>query len=84
MASLAALVDNWQTLEPTRIGVYQDPRPAIARIVAETGDGEPLELLLLATDPEIIIANPALGSQYHFHGELYDRLFTPPSDENSA
>ena len=83
-ATLAALVDNWQALEPTRIGVYQDPRAPTARIVAKPRDGEPIELLLLATDPDIVIANPALGSQYHFHGELYDRLFTPSSDENSA
>jgi len=78
--TLDTLVDNWQRLEATRIGVYQDPRAPIGRIVAKLRDAEPIELLLLATDPELVIANPGLGLQYHFRGELYDRLFSPVDD----
>jgi len=81
-AALAGLVDNWQRLEATRIGIYQDPRAPTGRIVATLRDAQPIELLLLATDPELVIANPALGLQYHFRGTQYARLFTPSSDEN--
>ena len=82
--TLVALVADWQHLEATRIGSYQDPRAPTGRIVAGLSDGEHIELLLLATDPEIIIANPALGLQYHLRGEYFDRLFTPLGDENPA
>jgi hypothetical protein len=82
--TLAALVASWQQLAATRIGSYQDPRAPTGRIVARLADGERIELLLLATDPEIVIANPALGLQYHLLGEHYERLFSLPGDENPA
>jgi len=81
--ALARLVCNWQSLEPTRIGAYDDPRTPTGRIVAQSRDGESIEFLLLSIDPEIVVANPALGLQYHFRARQYDRLFTAPADENS-
>lgn len=81
---LQQLAGNWQSLEASRVSAYDDSRPTLAGIAAELAGGERYEYLLLSTDPEIVIANPALKLQYHFHRGLYDRLIFPIDDENPA
>jgi hypothetical protein len=39
---------------------------------------------LLSVAPELVIANPGLGLQYHFKAGLYNRLISPLEDENPA
>jgi len=80
----AAVAADWQDLEATRIGVYEPTGSPQGRIAAQLGDGEKLEFLLLSTDPELVIASPALGLQYHFRADRYRRLISPSADENPA
>jgi hypothetical protein len=80
---LQELAASWQSLEASRIGIIDDSRPVRAGIAAELADGERHDYLLLSVDPEIVIANPALGLQYHFRRGLYGRLLTV-DDEDPA
>ena len=78
------LASGWQELEASRVSVFggagQQPRPIVAHI-----DEDPSrEFLLLSTSPEIIIANPSLGLQYHFRASQGDQLLPPAADENPA
>jgi hypothetical protein len=80
----AQLAAGWQQLEASRLSVFgaaeTDPQAVIAHVV----DGRSYEFLLLTTRPEIIIANPPLGLQYHFRAPLRDQLLPPVGDEDPA
>jgi hypothetical protein len=81
---LAELVRNWQGLEASRIAAIDPARHPQASIAASLDDGSRYEFLLLSVDPELVIANPELGLQYHFQAGLYDQLISPRDDENPA
>ncbi|MDH3760113.1 MAG: DUF4340 domain-containing protein [Gammaproteobacteria bacterium] len=80
---LEQLVANWQGLEATRIKVYNASGTPRQKIRAELGDGQSHAFYLMSIDPEIIIANPRIGLQYHFSGDLYYQLISLRDDENS-
>ena len=75
-ASLLRLVDNWRTLQATRISNFDLDLPPRQLIEIELADGEVIEFLLMSEDPEIIIAHPKLGLQYHFRRDYRDQLIT--------
>lgn len=75
-ASLLRLVDNWRDLQATRISNFDLERPPRQLIEIELADGEVIEFLLMSEDPEIIIAHPKLGLQYHFRRDYRDQLIT--------
>jgi hypothetical protein len=81
---LQQLVSNWQALEATRIKVYNASGTPRQKIRAELGDGQGQEFYLMSIDPEIIIANPRIGLQYHFSSDLYYQLISLRHDENPA
>lgn len=80
---LEQLVANWQGLEATRIKAYNASGTPRQKIRAELGDGQSHAFYLMSIDPEIIIANPRIGLQYHFSGDLYYQLISLRDDENS-
>ena len=75
-ASLLGLVDNWRDLQATRISNFDLELPPRQLIEIELTDGEVIEFLLMSEDPEIIIAHPKLGLQYHFRRDYRDQLIT--------
>ena len=75
-ASLLRLVDNWRDLQATRISNFDLELPPRQLIEIELADGEVIEFLLMSEDPEIIIAHPKLGLQYHFRRDYRDQLIT--------
>ena len=75
-ASLLRLVDNWRDLQATRISNFDLALPPRQLIEIELADGEVIEFLLMSEDPEIIIAHPKLGLQYHFRRNYHDQLIT--------
>lgn len=81
---LQQLVSNWQALEATRIKVYNASGTPRQKIRAELGDGQGQVFYLMSIDPEIIIANPRIGLQYHFSSDLYYQLISLRHDENPA
>jgi hypothetical protein len=83
-AQLGQLITNWQGLEASRITRFSPASESLQVIHLELTDGQIMEFLLISSDPEIIIANPNIGLQYHFRSGDYHLLFSPAGDENSA
>jgi len=79
-AKLELLVGNWQALPASRILRFAGDASAGEPIEIQFADGQRIDFLLLSTQPEIIIANPSIGLQYHFRANLYDQLLAPAAD----
>lgn len=69
------LITHWQTLESTNIKPYKQNVTPQKKILAKTDQGE-LEFHLISIQPEIVIARPDLGVQYHFPDDRYYDLFS--------
>ena len=78
------LVGNWQGLEASRIKEYSAGGTPRQKIEALLGDGRSLEFFLMSIDPEIVIANPEIGLQYHYGKDFYYQLISLRPDENPA
>lgn len=63
---VGALIDNWQTLPAKRIKPYQVSTLPLQVIAAQLDDGSQIEFYLIATQPDLVLARPDLGLQYHF------------------
>jgi len=83
-ASLLRLVDNWRDLQATRISNFDLELPPRQLIEIELVDGEVIEFLLMSEDPEIVIAHPNLGLQYHFRRDYRDQLITLSVDASES
>ncbi len=83
-ARLSQLVTNWQSLEALRITGFTPTTDPLQVIHLELADDQILELLLVSNDPEVVIANPLIGLQYHFRSDDYHLLFSAADDETSA
>ncbi|MDC1286572.1 DUF4340 domain-containing protein [Gammaproteobacteria bacterium] len=83
-SSLLQLVDNWQALQATRISHFDLGLMPRQLIEIELADGQLVEFLLMSEDPEIVIAHPDIGLQYHFRPEYRDQLIAIDSDENDS
>ncbi len=81
---LAELVADWQGLEAARVQPYRAGATPREKIIARLEDQRELEFFLMSIEPEIVIANPELGLQYHFGDEFYYRLIALREDENPA
>lgn len=78
------LVGNWQGLEATRVNAFNPANTPRQKIEAVLEQGERLEFFLMSINPEIVIANPKIGLQYHFGAEFYYQLIALRRDENPA
>ena len=77
---LKQLIVNWQTLPAVGIRAFNmDAHPG-ELITATFADGVEYDFLLLSSEPEIIIANPTIGMQYHFRGDYRDQLIDIDAD----
>ncbi|MCP4387296.1 MAG: DUF4340 domain-containing protein [Gammaproteobacteria bacterium] len=81
---IAQLVGSWQGLGAKRIKVYNANVTPRQKIHAELEDGRNQVFYLMSIDPEIIIANPQIGLQYHFSVDFYYQLIALRHDENPA
>ena len=80
---LNTLVGNWQTLQASKIRPFQKASAPRQKIVAELENGIGIEFFLMSITPEIIIARPDLGLQYHFNKNHYYDLLAVGKDEVS-
>lgn len=83
-SSLLQLIDNWQALQATRISHFDLGLMPHQLIEIELADGQVIEFLLMSEDPEIVIAHPDIGLQYHFRPEYRDQLIAIGGDENDS
>ena len=81
---LQQLVGNWQGLQASRVKTYSTTNSAQQKILVRLGDGSSLEFFLLSISPEIIIANPTIGLQYHFDKSYYYQLISLREKDNDA
>lgn len=83
-AQTQQLVDNWQGLQASRVKAYSATNIPRQKILAQLGDGSQLEFFVLSISPEIVIANPAIGLQYHFDKSHYYQLISLREDEKNG
>lgn len=69
------LIRHWQTLESTKIKLYENKSTPLKKIIADTNEGL-IEFFLLSIQPEIVLARADLGVQYHFDDSFYYDLFS--------
>ena len=81
---ITQLVGNWQGLEASRIKAYKASTTPRQKIEAAFESGQNQEFFLMSIDPEIIVANPGIGLQYHFSADHYYQLIALRRDENPA
>jgi len=71
---LNTLIRNWQTLQAPRIRAFKKSTAPLQKIIASLENGNQVTFFLMSIKPEIIIAHPALGLQYHFNKNQYYNL----------
>jgi hypothetical protein len=78
------LLSNWQELEATKIKPFNTGAIPRQKLVANLADGSSHEYFVMSIDPEIVIAHPQIGLQYHFPADLYYQLISLRPDETSS
>ena len=73
---ISGLVANWQDLGASQIKLFNASVTPRHKLLVELQDGSKLEFLVMALEPEIIIAHPGIGLQYHFPADLYYQLIS--------
>jgi hypothetical protein len=74
---LAGLVTNWQSLSASNIRPLDTGADPGDIIQVKLNNGIEIVFLLQSVEPEIVIANPLVGLQYHFRGDFRDQLIAP-------
>lgn len=70
------LANNWQTLNAGQVKAFDKSTTPAQNIVATLEDGNKIIFSLMSVKPEIIIARPDLGVQYHFLEKQYNGLLS--------
>ena len=83
-AQVSGLVESWQGLGASRIRIYDAGVIPRQKIAATLSNDQRLEYYLMSIDPEIVIANPQIGLQYHFRADYYYQLISLRADEASG
>jgi hypothetical protein len=73
---LNMLVNSWQTLNAGSIKIYDKSRIPLQKLIAGLDDGSEIEFYLMSIKPELVIARPDLGLQYHFAEKQYYELLS--------
>ncbi len=77
------LIDNWRLAAALEIKPY-DGQPGEEIAIKLDGAEHPFELLLTSREPDLILARPALGIQYHFSAASAGGLLQLPAMEPDA
>ena len=78
---LNQIANNWQTLDAGRVKIYDKSKIPGQKIVAGLEDGSEIDFFLMSIKPELVIARPDLGVQYHFAEKQYYDLLSIAKDE---
>ena len=80
-AALQGLIDHWQAAAALYVRSYTGSESA-EHVTLHTRDSdEPLTLQVVSHAPELILARPDWGIQYHLTSDMEDSLFTLPEPE---
>ena len=69
-AAIEALVARWQAANATYIRRYDGKASSKSITLVPADSSEPVTLYLLQEEPELVLARPDWGIQYHFPGNL--------------
>jgi len=79
---ITALIDAWKFAAATAVKAY-DGKPGERVAVQLKDDKAPLQFLLTARKPDLVLARPDLGIEYHFPAEAADKMLSlQPAAEN--
>ena len=70
------LVANWQELEASKVKLFKAGATPRQKLLVELQDGSKFEFFVMSIEPEIVIANPQIGLQYHFAADFYYQLIS--------
>ncbi len=77
--NITALLDAWKFAAATSVKTYDGSKGD--KITLQFKDADtPLQFLLTALTPDLVLARPELGIEYHFPAELADKLLTLPKE----
>lgn len=80
-AVINELINNWQTLSATRVNAYNNNQMPLSKVSASLTNQQSIDFYVLSISPEIIIARPDLGVQYHFPDHRYYGLLAFNEDD---
>jgi len=78
---ISRLVANWQDLEAAKINLFDTGAIPRQKLEIALQDGSKFEFFLMSIEPEVVIAHPQIGLQYHFRADLYYQLIALPPHE---
>ncbi len=79
--NITALLDAWKFAAATSVKVYDGKKGE--KITVQFKDKEqPVQFLLTARAPDLVLARPELGIEYHFPAELADKLLSLPNKQD--
>lgn len=81
---ITRLATNWQQLEASQIKLFKADTTPRQKLLVELQDGRQLEFFVMSIEPEIIIAHPGIGLQYHFPADFYYQLLSLNPDETHS
>lgn len=76
-------IANWQNLEASRVRSLDPSLAPQQRVQARLENGASIEFQVLSSNPELVIAQPELGLQFHFSAEQYRQLLALPDETAS-
>ena len=76
--ALQSLVDNWQRVRALYVRSYEDTDSSETVTIQTRNSDQPIELRIVSHAPDLVIARPDWGIQYHLTIGLEDSLFTLP------
>jgi hypothetical protein len=77
--ALNGFVDEWRRAQAVEVDHYEGEASRGEILVSFEGDAAPLRLLMLESEPELVLARADLGLRYHLAAEQAQRLMQPPS-----
>ena len=78
------IISNWQTLEASRIQQYRRDLVPKQKITAKLDQQYAIEFHVLSITPQLVIARPDLGLEYHFKEKHYYGLLAAEKDEKNT
>ncbi|MGM0593617.1 MAG: DUF4340 domain-containing protein [Pseudomonadota bacterium] len=80
---IARLIDAWRYASALQVKPYDESEGEAVTIRLQ-GEKRPVKLLITAREPDLILARPELGIQYHFPAESATELLQLPAADSAA
>ena len=81
--ALQTLVDNWQQAKALHVRTYAGTDSSETVMIQTRASEQPVELRIVSHAPDLVIARPDWGIQYHLTTGQEDGLFTLPAPDKA-